>query len=57
MSASSWDDRYRGSDYAYGREPNEFLRAEGARIPTGSVLCLAEGMSATVQVVAMRAER
>jgi SAM-dependent methyltransferase len=38
-----WDERYRPEEYAYGREPNEFLRAEAARIPLGRVLCLAEG--------------
>jgi SAM-dependent methyltransferase len=43
MSAQFWDDRYRGDEYAYGREPNEFLRAEAQRIPPGRVLCVAEG--------------
>jgi SAM-dependent methyltransferase len=38
-----WDQRYAGVDYAYGKEPNEFLVAEAARIPRGKVLCLAEG--------------
>lgn len=38
-----WDDRYRGTDYAYGREPNDFVRAEAHQIPPGPVLCLAEG--------------
>lgn len=43
MSSTFWDDRFRGEEYAYGREPNEFLRAEADRIPLGPVLCLAEG--------------
>jgi SAM-dependent methyltransferase len=43
MSSQFWDDRYRAEEYAYGREPNEFLRAEAHRIPVGRVLCLAEG--------------
>jgi SAM-dependent methyltransferase len=43
MSSQFWDDRYRGDDYVYGREPNEFLRAEAHRIVPGRVLCLAEG--------------
>lgn len=43
MSVTMWDERYGGNDYAYGREPNEFLRAEAARIPPGRVLCIAEG--------------
>lgn len=40
---SFWDERYGGDDYAYGVEPNDFLRAEAHRIPPGPVLCLAEG--------------
>lgn len=43
MSAKFWDERYRSDDFAYGREPNDLLRAEAHRIPTGPVLCLAEG--------------
>jgi SAM-dependent methyltransferase len=43
MSSQFWDDRYRTDEYAYGREPNEFLRAEAHRIAQGRVLCLAEG--------------
>jgi SAM-dependent methyltransferase len=38
-----WDQRYSGTDYAYGKEPNDFLVAEASRIPRGKVLCLAEG--------------
>ncbi len=40
---SFWDERYSGDEYAYGLEPNDFLRAEAHRIPPGAVLCLAEG--------------
>lgn len=43
MSSQFWDERYRSDEYAYGREPNEFLRAEAHRIAPGRVLCLAEG--------------
>lgn len=43
MESTFWDDRYRTDEYAYGREPNELLRAEAHRIPRGRVLCLAEG--------------
>ena len=43
MSESMWNDRYRSEEYVYGREPNDFLRAEAQRIPPGPVLCLAEG--------------
>ncbi len=38
-----WDERYGSDEYAYGVEPNDFLRAEAYRIPPGPVLCLAEG--------------
>ena len=43
MSSNLWDERFAGEAYAYGREPNDFLRAEAHRIPPGPVLCLAEG--------------
>jgi SAM-dependent methyltransferase len=43
MNSQFWDDRYRADEYAYGREPNGFLRAEAHRIAPGRVLCLAEG--------------
>lgn len=38
-----WDQRYGEPGWAYGTEPNDFLRAEASRIPLGEVLCLAEG--------------
>ncbi len=40
---SFWDERYGTDEYAYGVEPNDFLRAEAHRIPPGPVLCVAEG--------------
>lgn len=42
--ASMWDERYREPEFAYGREPNDFLRrmAEGIG-GEGRALCLAEG--------------
>lgn len=43
MSSQFWDERYRGEAYAYGREPNTFLRDQAHRITRGRVLCLAEG--------------
>lgn len=43
MKNEFWEERYRADTYAYGKEPNEFLRAEAGRIPAGRVLCLAEG--------------
>lgn len=39
-----WDQRYNEEGFAYGTEPNDFLRSEFSRIPKGGrVLCLAEG--------------
>ena len=38
-----WNERFGATEYAYGREPNDFVRAEAHRIPPGPVLCLAEG--------------
>lgn len=43
MSSQFWDERYRADAYAYGRDPNAFLREEAHRIAPGRVLCLAEG--------------
>jgi len=38
-----WDERYSSDEYAYGKEPNDFLRNHAGIIPAGRVLCLAEG--------------
>ena len=38
-----WDQRYSEPDYAYGTEPNDFLRAMAARLPPGRLLSLGEG--------------
>lgn len=43
MNNQFWEERYRADAYAYGKEPNAFLRAEAGRIPAGRALCLAEG--------------
>lgn len=43
MTKDMWDQRYSAEDYQYGLEPNDLLREEVGRIPTGRVLCLAEG--------------
>jgi SAM-dependent methyltransferase len=40
---SRWDDRYAADGWAFGTEPNDFLRQEAHRIPPGRVLCLGEG--------------
>lgn len=38
-----WDERYAQEGWAFGTEPNEFLREQAHRIPEGRVLCLGEG--------------
>ncbi len=39
-----WNERFSEPEFTYGKEPNDFLRAEFQRIPArGRVLCLAEG--------------
>ncbi len=39
-----WDQRYRGSEYVFGTEPNDFLKDIAPQIPPASkVLCLADG--------------
>ena len=38
-----WDERYQGEDFVYGTEPNDFLRSQIDYLPTGRILCLAEG--------------
>ena len=41
---SFWDSRYKGDEYAYGTEPNDYLVAQTGLIPKGGrVLCLADG--------------
>ena len=38
-----WDERYAEPGFAYGETPNDFLREEAGRLPSGPVLCLGEG--------------
>lgn len=38
-----WDERYGQEGFAFGTEPNDFLREVADRIPRGDVLCLGEG--------------
>lgn len=38
-----WDQRYSRKDYAYGTNANDFLVSAGDQLPTGKILCLAEG--------------
>jgi cyclopropane fatty-acyl-phospholipid synthase-like methyltransferase len=43
MSYPSWNDRYAEPGFAYGTEPNDFLKSVVAQIPHGRVLSLGEG--------------
>jgi SAM-dependent methyltransferase len=43
MDANSWDNRYAGAEYLYGTAPNDFVAEVALQIPSGPVLCLAEG--------------
>lgn len=38
-----WNKRYKGEDYVYGREPNNYLRCELIKIDPGIILFPAEG--------------
>jgi SAM-dependent methyltransferase len=44
MPPPDWDERYAAPGWAFGDEPNDFLREQAHRLPArGRVLCLAEG--------------
>jgi SAM-dependent methyltransferase len=38
-----WDDRYKAEEFAYGENPNEFLREQLDLLAPGKILCPAEG--------------
>ena len=38
-----WDERFSAEEFAYGKDPNQFLRENYEAIPKGRVLSLAEG--------------
>lgn len=38
-----WDGRYSEVGWAYGCEPNDFLRDQAQHLPAGDAFCLAEG--------------
>lgn len=43
-AAATWNARYAGDDFHFGREPNDYLRDKAALLaPGGSVLCVADG--------------
>ena len=43
FDAGFWNARFSGDDFVYGTQPNDFVAAHAFRIPSGPVLCLAEG--------------
>ncbi len=49
-----WDERYAETAYAYGSEPNDFVREVADRIPPGRVLCLGEGQGRNAVFLAQR---
>ncbi|KTF11853.1 class I SAM-dependent methyltransferase [Pseudoalteromonas sp. H103] len=38
-----WDERYDSEQYAYGKDPNDFLAQQYQQLPKGNVISLAEG--------------
>ena len=42
-SGQSWDERYAEDGFAFGTEPNDFLRDVAERLPKGRTLCLGDG--------------
>ncbi|MCC6348322.1 MAG: methyltransferase domain-containing protein [Candidatus Eisenbacteria bacterium] len=49
-----WDERYAETAYAYGSEPNDFVREVADRIPPGRALCLGEGQGRNAVFLAQR---
>lgn len=54
MSKHLWDERYSAADYLYGMEANDLVNDEAHRIPSGRVLCLAEGEGRNAVFLARR---
>jgi SAM-dependent methyltransferase len=38
-----WDERYASVDWAFGTEPNDFLRQQAPQLPVGPTLCIGDG--------------
>ena len=44
MSANIWNQRFGNDEYAYGRQPNDFLREQSSRLPKeAKILCVGDG--------------
>ena len=53
MDKSFWNNRYVESEFAYGKEPNDFLKAQSEHFGK-KVLCLAEGEGRNAVYLAMK---
>ncbi len=43
-AAAMWNERYEGEEFLFGEAPNDYLKAQAARLPrTGRALCVADG--------------
>jgi SAM-dependent methyltransferase len=51
---TDWDARYAEEGWAFGTEPNDFLREQAHLLPPGRVLCLAEGQGRNAVWLAQR---
>jgi SAM-dependent methyltransferase len=49
-----WEQRYSEVPFAYGTEPNDFVREVADRLPPGRVLCLGEGQGRNAVFLAQR---
>jgi SAM-dependent methyltransferase len=51
---TDWDARYIEEGWAFGKDPNDFLREQADHLPPGRVLCLAEGQGRNAVWLAQR---
>jgi len=49
-----WDARYSDEGWAFGTDPNDFLREQADQLPVGRILCLAEGQGRNAVWLAQR---
>ena len=57
MDADFWNNRYGTPQFVYGETPNAFVAEMAKQIPTGPVLCLAEGEGRNAVHLAMLGHR